>query len=138
MMMYFKGSHLTLLYLTNSFFIEHVKVRHCLLYYELLILYHIIGFFEVLKFLEWPIFSFFAILFSRMGLQKLSTAMGIVCFFEGLNFTNDQHPRNSWNLRTSKNQLYGRWVCPWYQSIFKVPANGDKIDIKWLKLNYNL
>ena len=28
-------------------------------------------------------------------------------FFEGLNFTNDQHLRNLWNLRTWKTQLYG-------------------------------
>ena len=31
----------------------------------------------------WPIFSFFAILFSRMGLQKLSTAMGSSFFSRG-------------------------------------------------------
>ena len=31
---------------------------------EYLIFYHIVGFFEVLKFREWPIFSFFVILFS--------------------------------------------------------------------------
>ena len=30
--------------------------------------------------------QFFAILFSRMGLQKLSTAMGIVHFFRGVKF----------------------------------------------------
>ena len=38
--------------------------------------------------------------------QKLSNVMG-GSFFKGLNFTNEQHPQNSWNLRTSKNQLYG-------------------------------
>ena len=42
------------------------------------------------------------ILFSRMGLPKAHTLQWVVGFFEVLNFTNDQHPRNSWNLRTSK------------------------------------
>ena len=48
------------------------------------------------------IFGFFTILFSRMGLPKAHTLQWVVGFFEGLNFTNDQHPRNSRNLRTSK------------------------------------
>ena len=43
--------------------------------------YRTVGFFEVLKFRQWPIFSFFTILFSRMGLQKLSTAMGSSFFW---------------------------------------------------------
>ena len=62
----------------------------------------ILGFFEVLKFREWLIFGFFTILFSRMGLPKAHILQWVVGFFEGLNFTNDQHPRNSWNLCTSK------------------------------------
>ena len=57
-------------------------------------IYRIIGFFEVLKFREWLIFGFFTILFSRMGLPKAHTLQRVVDFFEGLNFTNDQHPRN--------------------------------------------
>ena len=70
--------------------------------------YHIVGFFEVLKFRKWLIFGFFMILFSRMGLPKAHTLQWVVGFFEGLNFTNDQHPQNLQNLRTSKNQLYGK------------------------------
>ena len=64
--------------------------------------YRIVGFFKVLKFREWLIFGFFTILFSRMGLPKAHTLQWVVGFFEGLNFTNDQHPRNLQNLRTSK------------------------------------
>ena len=42
------------------------------------------------------------------GSAKNSAMQWVVRFFEGLNFTNEQHSRNSWNLRTSKkNQLYG-------------------------------
>ena len=37
------------------------------------LLYCIVGFFEVLKFREWLIFSFFTILFSQMGLPKAHT-----------------------------------------------------------------
>ena len=59
-------------------------------------------FFEVLKFHEWPIFSFFAILVSRMCLQKLIHCNGQFIFFKELNFTNDQHLQNSRNLCTSK------------------------------------
>ena len=69
-------------------------------------MYHIVGFFEVLKFREWLIFGFFMILFSRMGLPKAHTLQWVVGFFEGLNFTNDQHPRNLQNLRTSKKTNY--------------------------------
>ena len=36
-----------------------------------------------------------------MRLPKLIAAMDSA-FFEGLNFTNDQHPRNSRSLRTSR------------------------------------
>ena len=65
--------------------------------------YRIVGFFEVLKFHKWPIFSFFAILFSRTGLPKAQLGtQWVVHFFEGLNFMNDQHPRNLRNLHTSK------------------------------------
>ena len=45
--------------------------------------YHIVGFFEVLKFYEWPIFN---------GSAKSSVLQWIVHFFKGLNFMNDQHP----------------------------------------------
>ena len=38
-----------------------------------------------------------------MGLPKAHTLQWVVGFFEGLNFMNDQHPRNSLNLRTLKN-----------------------------------
>ena len=68
--------------------------------------YRIFGFFEVLKFREWLIFGFFTILFSQMGLPKAHTLQWVVGFFEGLNFTNDQHPQNLWNLRTSKKTNY--------------------------------
>ena len=61
-----------------------------------------IGFFEVLKFREWLIFGFFTILFSWMGFPKAHTLQWIVDFFEGLNFMNDQHPRNLRNLHTLK------------------------------------
>ena len=54
--------------------------------------YRIVGFFEVLKFRVWLNFGFFTILFSRMGLPKAHTLQWVVGFFEGLNFTNDQHP----------------------------------------------
>ena len=37
---------------------------------------------------------------------KAHTLQWVVGFFEGLNFTNDQHPQNSWNLRTSKKTNY--------------------------------
>ena len=64
--------------------------------------YHIVGFFEVLKFCEWLIFGFFTILFSRMGLPKAHTLQRVVGFFRGVKFHENQHPRNSRNLRTSK------------------------------------
>ena len=51
-------------------------------------------YFEVLKFRKWLIFSFFTILFSRMGLPKAQVLQWVVRFCEGLNFTNDQHPQN--------------------------------------------
>ena len=47
-------------------------------------------------------FQFFTILFSRMGLPKAHTLQWVVGCLEGLNFTNDQHLRNSQNLHTSK------------------------------------
>ena len=65
---------------------------------------------EVLKSGEWLVFSFFAILFSRMGLPKLSSAMGGL-FFEGLNFMNEEHPQNSQNLHTSKKPTL------WYNTV---------------------
>ena len=37
---------------------------------------------------------------------KAHTLQWVAHFFEGLNFTNDQHPRNSRNLRTSKKTNY--------------------------------
>ena len=49
-------------------------------------IYYIVGFFEVLKFREWPIFSIFMILFSQMGLPKAQTPQWvkrIVGFFRG-------------------------------------------------------
>ena len=46
-------------------------------------------------------FSVFLQFFHECVCQKLSTALDSE-FFKGLNFTNDQHPRNSWNLHTSK------------------------------------
>ena len=49
---------------------------------------------------------FFTILFSRMGLPKAYTLQWVVGFFRGLNFTNDHHPQNSWNLPTSKKTNY--------------------------------
>ena len=45
----------------------------------------------VLKLRKWPIFRSFTILFSQMGLPK-RVIVWSNCFFEGLNFTNDQHP----------------------------------------------
>ena len=41
-----------------------------------------------------------------MGLPKAHTLQWVIDFFEGLNFTNDQHPQNSWNLRTLKKTNY--------------------------------
>ena len=69
---------------------------------SVMISYCIVGFFEVLKFRKWLIFVFFTILFSQMGLLKAHTLQWVLGFFKGLNFTNDQHPQNSQNLRTSK------------------------------------
>ena len=46
-------------------------------------------------------FSVFSQFFHECVYQKLNTAMDSA-FFKGLNFTNDQHPQNSWNLHTSK------------------------------------
>ena len=40
-----------------------------------------------------------------MGLPKLSSAMSAL-LFEGLNFTNEQHSQNSWNLCTSNKTNY--------------------------------
>ena len=40
------------------------------------------------------------------GFTKSSALQWVVHFFEGLNFTNDQHPRKSWNLRTLKKTNY--------------------------------
>ena len=82
---------------TTCYFISHLCFTHR---------YRIVGFFEVLKFHEWLIFNFFTILFSEMGQLKAHTLQWVVGFFEGLNFMNDQHPRNSWNLRTSKKTNY--------------------------------
>ena len=47
--------------------------------------YCIVGFFEVLKFREWPIFSFLQFYFHESVCQKLSTAMGDL-FFQGVKF----------------------------------------------------
>ena len=44
-------------------------------------MYRIVGFFEVLKFREWLIFSFFTILFSQMSLPKAHTLQWVVGFF---------------------------------------------------------
>ena len=66
--------------------------QNCIIHVPTRPYYCIVGFFEVLKFREWLIFSFFTILFSRMGLPKAHTLQWVVGFFEGLNFTNDQHP----------------------------------------------
>ena len=46
--------------------------------------------------------------FHKCICQKLSTAMDSA-FFEGLNFTNDQHQRYSRNLHTSKKTNYTVW-----------------------------
>ena len=66
--------------------------------------YRIVGLFEVLKFREWLIFSFFTNWSVKTGnyLEQL--------FLEGLCFINDQHLQNSHNLRTLKNQLYSTYV----------------------------
>ena len=67
---------------------------------QFMIRYRIVGFFKV------PISNFLTILFSQMSLPK-SAIMWSNYVFKGLNFINDQHPCNSRNLYTSKNQLYG-------------------------------
>ena len=64
-------------------------------------------FFEVLKFCEWPIFSFLWFYFHECVCQKLSTAMGS-SFFQGVKF-------HKWSTSTKfaeftylkNNQLYG-------------------------------
>ena len=51
--------------------------------------YRIVGFFKVLKFDEWLIFSFFTILFSRMSLPKVQEPQWvnrIVGFFQEVKF----------------------------------------------------
>ena len=63
--------------------------------------YCTVGFFVVLKFREWLIFSFLGFYFHEYICQKLSAAMDSA-FFEGLNFMNDQQLQNMRNLRTSK------------------------------------
>ena len=63
--------------------------------------------FKVLKFCKWLIFSFFAIFTNASA--KSSGLQWIVRFFEGLNFTNDQHQRYSRNLHTSKKTNYTVW-----------------------------
>ena len=55
-------------------------------------LYCLDGFFEVLKLCKWPIFSFFRILFSQMGLPKAQALQWSNRIVKRLNFTNDQHP----------------------------------------------
>ena len=51
-------------------------------------------------------FQFFHnFIFTNGSAKSSGTAMGS-SFFEGLNFMNDQHPRNSWNLDTSKKTNY--------------------------------
>ena len=40
------------------------------------------------------------------GSAKNSAMQWVVCFFEVLNFTNEQYPRNSRNLRTLKKTNY--------------------------------
>ena len=76
-------------------------------------IYYIVGFFEVLKFREWLIFSFFTILFSNDSAKSSGTAMGLpyICFFERLNFMNDQYPQNSRNLCTLKKINYMVCIC---------------------------
>ena len=51
-------------------------------------------------------FQFFRDFIFTNESAKSSALQWIVRFFEGLNFTNDKHPRNSWNLRTSKKTNY--------------------------------
>ena len=45
-------------------------------------------------------------IFRNESAKSSYTAMGSWVFFKGLNFTNDQHPRNLRNLRTSKKTNY--------------------------------
>ena len=73
--------------------------------------YHIVGFFEVLKFREWLIFGFFMILFPRMGLPKAQTLQWVVGFLEGLNFMNDNIHEIRGIYVPQKNQLYGMLYC---------------------------
>ena len=47
-------------------------------------------------------FWFFHDFIFTNGSAKSSYTAMIDGFFKALNFTNDQHPQNSWNLRTSK------------------------------------
>ena len=81
--------------------------------YSLLTKYCIASFFEVLKFHEWPIFSFFTILSSQMGLSKVhmsrilkeKSVINLLCdywqlFFQGDKFLKCQHPQNLQNVRT--------------------------------------
>ena len=60
-----------------------------------------VGFFEVLNSANSQFSVFSRFYFHEWVCQKLSNAMDGL-FFEGLNFTDDQHPRNSRNLCTSK------------------------------------
>ena len=41
---------------------------------------------------------------------RSSALQWVICFFKGLNFMNDQHPRNSRNLHTSKKTNYTVYV----------------------------
>ena len=73
--------------------------------------YRIVGFSRYLNFANGR-FSVFSRFHFHKSACKSSALLWVVCFFEGLNFTNDQHPRNSRNLRTSKKPTI------WYSTPF--------------------
>ena len=80
----------------RTYMCAHVCLSNCVRMY----IYCIVGFlFKVLKFHKCPVFSYFMILFSQMGLPKWAIIWSNY-FLKGLHFTNDPHLRNSQNLHT--------------------------------------
>ena len=71
--------------------------------------YRIVGFSRYLISVNsW--FSVFSRFYSHDGSAKSSAVQWVVCFFEDLNFMNEQHPWKSWNLCTSKKPTIRYWL----------------------------
>ena len=73
------------------------------------ILYHIVGFSRYLNSANGRFLVFYDFIFTNESAKKDNYLEQL--FFKGLNFTNGQHPWNSWNLHTLKETNYTVLQC---------------------------